>query len=571
MAKLHLNVLVVEDSEDDAFLLERELIKGGFIPALTRVETKADIVHALDTSNWDIIISDHSLPGMTSKSVLELVQASGLDVPFIIVSGSIGEDIAVSAMRTGAHDYIMKDNLTRLVPAINRELREAEMRIAHKEAQQVIHHLAYHDSLTGLSNRHVFEDHINQLLTDPLLEQQPNVMLYIDIDQFKIINDSLGHVAGDELLKQLASLLKGQISTEDVLSRLCGDEFGILLKNCEIKAAKVIAENILSVIQQFKFVWQGKSSSVGVSIGLVQFMGQTYQDMASVISAADMACFAAKDLGRGRIHIYYEEEANILQRQCEMEWISIINEALEHDRFCLYQQKIFSLSENESEYHIEFLVRMYNKHGVLISPDAFISAAERYNLMNQIDCWVIPNAFAAFVALQEQPSPPSMAFVNLSGVSFCNDKILTLIKQQIQVTGIKPEQVCFEVTETAAMANLSAAIIFIEELKKLGFRFALDDFGVGLSSFSYLKTLPVDYIKVDGGFIRDMLNDPMDAAIVESINWVGHVAGLQTIAEFVEKDEIASRLRELGFDLAQGYALHIPEKSKMPNLVDVPL
>ncbi len=560
MINQHLNVLIVEDSEDDTFLLERELKRGGFLPALTRVVNEADVITALQDPNWDIVISDHNIPGLSSEIVLELVQASGLDVPFIIVSGSIGEDIAVSAMRTGAHDYIMKDNLTRLVPAINRELREAETRRAHKKAQEVINYLAYHDSLTGLSNRHVIEDRINRLLLDSSQEQQSHILLYIDLDQFKIINDTSGHIAGDELLKQLARLLKGLIRNDDILSRLGGDEFGVLLKSCGIKQAEQIAKNILTVIQDFKFVWDTKTFTVGASIGLVEFTGNMYRDMASVLSAADMACYTAKDLGRNRIHVYSEEEVNILRRQGEMLWVSIINEALQKDHFCLYQQKILPLALEDSEhYQIEFLVRMLDHNGELILPGAFIPAAERYNLMNQIDCWVIKNAFAAFVEMQALPVPPQMAFINLSGVSFCDENTLTVIKQELISKEINPEQICFEVTETAAIANLSSAVSFIDELKQLGFKFALDDFGVGLSSFSYLKSLPVDFLKIDGGFIRDMLIDPMDAAIVEAINKLGHLAGLRTIAEFVESDEILLRLKELEFDFAQGYAIHVPD------------
>lgn len=558
----HLNVLIVEDSKDDTLLIERELQRGGFQPAITRTVNKAEIINALTTHSWDIIISEHSLPGLPAAEVFELVDAAGLDAPFFIVTGHIGEDIAVSALATGAHDYIMKDNLARLVPAINRELRDAETRKAHKKAQEVIQHLAHYDSLTGLNNRSVLDQWISQLLTDPNFRRQSHVLLYIDLDQFKIINDTIGHVAGDELLKQLSELLKTHIRQDDMLARLGGDEFGIVLKNCAVARAKRIAGSILSAIQDFKFVWSKNTFVIGVSIGVVRFNGRQYRDMASVLSAADVACYAAKDLGRNRIHVYHEFEENIQQRQDDMQWVSIINDALEANRFCLFEQKIFNLSGETEKYYVEFLVRMYNRNGTLVSPDAFISAAERYNLINQIDYWVIKNAFAAFVAMQQQPDPPQMAFINLSGVSFCDNKILALIKQQIKLTGIRPEQICFEVTETAAIANLSSAVLFIEELKQLGFCFALDDFGVGLSSFSYLKTLPVDYLKVDGSFIRDMLDDPMNAAIVESINHVGHVAGLRTIAEFVEDQATVFRLKELGFDHAQGFALHIPQQTK---------
>ena len=559
MALKPLKLLIVEDSEDDALLLARQLSKGGYAPDMLRVTTRAEIEQALQSTEWDIVISDHNIPGLSSEVVLELVQESEVDVPFIIVSGSIGEDIAVAAMKTGAHDYIMKDNLARLVPAIERELREHQTRRAHRKAQEVIHHLAYHDALTGLTNRHEFETRITDLLTNPAHINTENVLLYIDLDQFKIINDTCGHVAGDELLKQLATLLSGAIRKIDTLSRLGGDEFGVLLVNCDLEHATIIAQNILNIIKEFRFTWETKSFAIGASIGMVQFNGGMYQEMTAVLSAADMACYAAKDLGRNRIHVYNDDEAHILKRQGEMQWVSKINMALEDNRFILYIQKIIGLGKNESVYNIEFLVRMVDEDGELILPGAFIPAAERYNLMNQIDFWVIKQAFFAFAEMTKHDDAPELIFINLSGASLSDDRIFRFMREQVEITGIDPKRVCLEITETAAISNLSVAVSFMHEMKRQGFRFALDDFGAGLSSFSYLKTIPVDFLKVDGSFIRDMLDDEMDAAIVDSIQRIGHVAGLQTIAEFVESEAILSHLREIGFDYAQGYAIHTPE------------
>lgn len=564
MKKKLLNVLIVEDSEDDTILLTRHLQKGGYDPAVTRVTNSDAIAHALESRSWDIVISDHNIPGLSSAAVLELVQESGIDVPFIIVSGSIGEDIAVQAMKTGAHDYIMKDNLARLVPAIERELREAEHRKAHKKAQAVIQHLAYHDSLTGLTNRHEFERRISHLLTDVNHLEQQNVLLYIDLDQFKIINDTCGHVAGDELLKQLATVLGQPIRSDDTLARLGGDEFGVLLLNCQTEQAEAIAGKILDAIKDYKFVWEGKTFSLGASIGLVQFNGLLYKDMSSILSAADMSCYAAKDLGRNRVHVYDQNEVSMLKRQGEMQWVSRINEALEAERFTLYWQKIIPLQSKSSNYHLEFLIRMLGEQGELIYPGAFIPAAERYNLASQIDHWVIKQAFHTLASMQREANPPALIFINLSGSSLSDDTLFRFIRKQIKHTGITPSSVCFEITETAAISNLGAAVAFIEEIRHEGFKFALDDFGAGLSSFSYLKTIPVDFLKVDGGFIRDMLDDPMDAAIVESINRIGRVAGLKTIAEFVETSEILHRLVEMGFDYAQGYVIHVPEEAKCP-------
>jgi len=562
MALKPLKLLIVEDSEDDALLLARQLSKGGYSPDMLRVTTRSEIEQALQSTEWDIVISDHNIPGLSSEVVLELVKKSKVDVPFIIVSGSIGEDIAVAAMKTGAHDYIMKDNLARLVPAIERELREHQTRRAHRKAQEVIHHLAYHDALTGLTNRHEFETRITDLLTNPVHINTENVLLYIDLDQFKIINDTCGHVAGDELLKQLATLLAGAIRKIDTLSRLGGDEFGVLLINCDLEHATIVAQNILDIIKEFRFTWETKSFAIGASIGLVRFYGGMYQEMTAVLSAADMACYAAKDLGRNRVHVYNDDEAHILKRQGEMQWVSRINMALEENRFVLFVQKIIGLGKNATKYNIEFLVRMLDEDGELILPGAFIPAAERYNLMNQIDFWVIKHAFFAFAEMIELDNAPDLIFINLSGASLSDDRIFRFMREQVEITGVDPNRVCLEITETAAISNLSVAVSFMHEMKRQGFRFALDDFGAGLSSFSYLKTIPVDFLKVDGSFIRDMLDDEMDAAIVDSIQHIGHVAGLQTIAEFVESDAILAHLREIGFDYAQGYAIHTPEACK---------
>lgn len=553
-----LKLLVVEDSEDDALLLVRQLRKGGYMPDMLRVTRRDEIINALDMQRWDVVISDHNIPGLSSEAVLEIVQDSGIDVPFIIVSGSIGEEIAVAAMKTGAHDYIMKDNLARLVPAIDRELREAETRQAHKKAQKVIEHLAYHDALTGLANRHEFEIRVNRVLHDRLRQHDEHALLYIDLDQFKIINDTCGHIAGDELLKQLAVQIQHAIREHDTLARLGGDEFGVLLENCNVSEATLIAGKLLGIIKDFRFTWETKTFTLGASIGLVQFNGDMYKSMAAVLSAADMACYAAKDLGRNRIHVYSEDDANLLRRHGEMQWVSRINLAHEENRFMLYRQKIVPVAKETGRYHLEFLVRMRGENSEEILPGAFIPAAERYNLMPRIDRWVIRHVFRYLASLDDKDAP-ALAFINLSGASLGDDGFFTFIRDQARESGTQPQRVCFEITETAAIANLSAAVAFINEIRAEGFRFALDDFGVGLSSFSYLKTIPVDFLKVDGSFIRDMLDDPMDAAIVESINRIGHVAGLQTIAEFVESDAILARLRQLGFDLAQGYAIDLPE------------
>lgn len=550
-----LRVLLAEDSEDDAFLLTRELLRANYSPTVLRVESGDSMAAALEEESWDVVVTDHNMPGFSSKEAIEIAQKFSPDVPVIIVSGSIGEDLAVAAMKMGAHDYIMKDNLKRLVPAIERELREADMRRSHRIAEATIHHLAYHDHLTGLVNRNEFDRRLNAVLTSAKNDDFSHALLYLDLDQFKVINDTCGHQAGDEMLSQLAVVLRKLVRGNDVLARLGGDEFGLLLGDCPLDQAKSIAEELREAIGDFRFVWRDKIFSVRVSIG-VALITKDSHSADEVLSAADIACYAAKDLGRDRIHVYADDDSDMQRRHTEMQWVSRIKDALDNGQFILYQQKMCSLSRvNGDEGHSEFLIRMLDSDGSIILPGAFIPAAERYGMMPSVDRWVIKSIIDHLV---QSHKDEGVYFINLSGASLSDDGIFSFIKQEIARSKIPPELLCFEITETAAIASLSNAVEFINEIRSIGCRFALDDFGAGLSSFSYLKTIPVDYLKIDGAFVRDINEDPMNYAIVQAINEIGHVAGLHTVAEYVEDEETLKLLREIGVDLAQGYCIERP-------------
>lgn len=554
-----LRVLIVEDSEDDALLILRELRKGGLAPTHRRVDSLLGLQSALDDAEWDIVITDHNLPEFGSEAAIRQVVGTGLDLPIIIVSGSIGEEVAVAAMKSGAHDYIMKGNLSRLVPAIEREMRDAQNRREHRGAQQTIQHLAYHDALTGLSNRAEFERRLIGALHSARVDYQ-HALFYLDMDQFKIVNDTCGHVAGDELLKQIAILLKGPVRESDTLARLGGDEFGVLLEHCSLEHAEEVAERMLQLVKEFRFSWLDKAFTIGVSIGVVM-LDNPDQTHSELLRAADMACYAAKDRGRGRIHVYRPDDAELLQRRGEMEWVSQLTRALQDNQFVLHRQQIITLDSSSDGPCCEFLVRLQGRDGSLIMPGAFIPAAERYNLMPKLDRWVLTNVFHY---LQQQfqhqrASADNIYFINLSGATLGDETFLHFVQEALSRNNIPSQSICFEVTETTAIANLSHALSFIQHVKSLGCKVALDDFGTGLSSFSYLKTLAADYLKIDGGFVRDMLEDPMDDAIVQAINNIGHVAGLKTIAEFVENAAIQARLAQIGVDYAQGYGIHRPE------------
>ena len=413
---------------------------------------------------------------------------------------------------------------------------------------------ASHDALTGLYNRRMFEEYLQAALLHVEDENRQHALCYIDLDQFKIVNDTCGHMAGDELLRQLAVLLQDCIRGGDVLARLGGDEFGVLLENCPLPRATQVAEKIRQRVKDYRFAWQDKSFDIGASIGVVGISASNF-DIASILSAADVACYAAKDMGRNRVHVYEPSDAMLAERHGQMHWAARIVQALESQRMVIFQQPIVSLA-GDGVQHVEILVRMRDDQGGFVPPNAFIPAAERYGLMSKIDRWVIATVFQH---LQAYPRPPEhMVAINLSGNSLADAELLAFIRQAGHDYGIDFQQICFEITETAAISNLSTATRFMTELRQEGCRFALDDFGSGLSSFGYLKNLPVDYVKIDGSFVKDMATDPIDRAMVEAITRVAHVMQIKAIAEWVEDETTLQLLQSMGVDFAQGYHLGRP-------------
>ena len=428
-----------------------------------------------------------------------------------------------------------------------------ERSLAHELAWQ-----ASHDALTRLANRHAFERRLQELVESAQSSRINHALLYIDLDQFKLVNDTCGHVAGDELLRQLSTLLSTKIRTVDTLARLGGDEFGLLLPGCGSEQAQGIAEKIRQEISEFRFIWEAKTFVIGASIGLAEITHETGA-AANLLSAADTACYMAKDRGRNRVCVHRAQDAEVRRLHGEAEWISRITRAFEENRFQLFYQKIIPLhSDLHSDYR-EILLRLIDEKGNLVPPMAFIPAAERYHLMPSIDRWVMRTLFGW---MKSRPQPPDNIYysINLSGQSLGDDAFADFVEDQFQLSGVLPTRICFEITETAAIANLAQAMHMMSKLQALGCGFSLDDFGSGMSSFAYLKNLPVNSIKVDGAFVRDMLTDPVDCAMVEAIIRIGHVMGLQTIAEYVESEAIMQRLATLGVDYVQGFGMHRPER-----------
>lgn len=430
---------------------------------------------------------------------------------------------------------------------------------------------ANHDALTGLPNRRKFEQELIELLQSVQEEDQFHVLCYMDLDQFKVVNDTCGHTAGDELLRQISRLLKSQVRAADTLARLGGDEFGILLRQCSVEDAEILMEKVRQAVQNFCFIWQGRTFRIGVSIGLASLAIDG--SVVTVLSAADAACYAAKGHGRNRIHVYQTHDSELTKQRGERQWSVRIRHALEENRFCLYRQAIAGTDDPETSapIHYEILLRMVDEQGKLISPGLFIPAAERYDLMLSVDRWVVQTFFAHIEHQHKQQSDSvsngaALNFINLSGASVSDVRFLDFLQAQFERYAVLPNMIGFEITETAAIANLDRANHFIRELRGLGCQFALDDFGSGMSSFGYLKNLPVDYLKIDGNFIKEITADSSTYAIVEAINHVGHVMNLKTIAEFVENHVIRDELSEIGVDYVQGYGVARPYPIALDNI-----
>jgi len=418
---------------------------------------------------------------------------------------------------------------------------------------------ASHDTLTGLINRREFENClVTALDAAHNSPDQTHALLYLDLDQFKVVNDTFGHTAGDELLRQIADVVQSNIRSTDIVARLGGDEFGILLERCTEERAMEVAEAIRGAVEEYRFNWQNAFTSARCSIGVVMVSKES-PDVASVMSSADVACYSAKDMGRNQIHLYQDSDASM--RHEEMKWVSRITSAVEENRFELFYQPIVGISEKNgsSRGHYELLLRMRDEKGTLIGPDQFIPAAERYNLMSTLDRWVIRQALSQLADRNPEAKEAHFTLaINLSGTSLSEDRFLEFVIDELKKQKLPQGAICFEITETAAISNLSRVIHFMQALKKLGCMFSLDDFGSGLSSFTYLKNLPVDYLKIDGQFIRNVAEDAVDESMVKAINQVGRAMGIETIAERVESKEVLDKLSELGIEYAQGYYIARP-------------
>jgi len=428
-----------------------------------------------------------------------------------------------------------------------------------EEIRREFARLASHDSLTGLINRREMELHLESLIEDAKSNLNDHSFLYFDLDQFKVVNDTCGHVAGDEMLRQIASVLKENVRESDKLGRLGGDEFGLLLRSCTLERAEKVAETLREIVEKFRFVWKNKTFNVGASIGVVQISSHS-GNLSSVLSAADTACYIAKESGRNRVHVSYPGDEQVQVRRGQMEWVQRIRQALDENQFVLYFQEIYSLNQaSPGPAHGELLLRLFDEDGEQVPTETIINAAERFDLMPSIDRWVVANALDSLSRyLQSDIKRGGWFSINVSGQSVSDPNFTTFVIEQIEKSSLPPKAICFELTETSAISNLARAIEFINTMQQKGCRIALDDFGSGLSSFSYLKNLNIDYLKIDGTFVRDMHEDRVAAAMVEAITNVAREMEIGVIAEWVEKHATIKQLQELNVEYAQGYAFSEP-------------
>jgi len=550
MAKL-LRVLIVDDSEDDALLLLRGLRSGGFEPEFERVETPEAMATALTARPWDIVISDYSMPHFTGLAALTVLKQSELDLPFILVSGTIGEDLAVEAMRAGAHDYVMKGNLQRLTSAIERELRDADVRRKHKRAQEWLKYSAHYDQLTDLPNRNLLYERLEQTLDSAKSDSRPFALMFMDLDRFKEINDTVGHQAGDSLLQQVGMRLQGALRKVDTVARLGGDEFGVLLPGVDPEAAELAAGRFLKAFDP-PFRIGAIALNVQASIGIALFP-QHGSDRDALMRYADVAMYLAKESGGGYALYSPERDSYSTERLALM---ADLHRAIDLNQLFLVYQPKLNLQTGAIT-GVEALARWQHPELGLIPPDRFITPAERTGFIKPLTMWGLETALNQTGIWSKRGSNVPIS-VNLSARTLHDDSFPDRVQEMLEGQGIAPEQLELEITESVIMVDPARALEILTRISSMGVALSIDDFGTGYSSLSYLKKLPVNAVKIDKSFVINMTNDQNDAQIVRSTIDLAHNLGLKVIAEGVETREVWDQLLALGCDEAQGYYMSRP-------------
>ncbi|MEW6313539.1 MAG: GGDEF domain-containing response regulator [Pseudomonadota bacterium] len=549
-----LHVLIVEDSADDTELLLRELRRGGYVPEFERVETPEGMEDALSRKSWDLIISDHTMPRFNALQALKLAQETVGDVPFIIVSGSIGEDIAVAAMKAGAHDYLMKGNIARLLPAIERELREFDMRQGRRLADETIHRLAYTDPVTNLPNRAQFRELVKKAGLAGQHGQHPLALLLLDLDRFKDVNDTLGHERGDNLLQQVGMRMRGALFESDVVARLGGDEFGILLPRLSATDDFRHAIKKIHDCLEMPFMVDGIPIAVEASIG-VATMPEHADDSDMLLQRAEIAMYHAKQQASG--YAVYAP-AYDLYSPARLGLMAELRDAIEQNQLLLHFQPKIALKTGTA-IGSEALVRWQHPRYGLLAPDKFIVAAEHTGLIKPLTDWVLRDALRHCQNACSEGMQLLPVSVNLSARSLHDPQLPKMVDEALNSSGVRPDRLMLEVTESAIVLDPKRAEENLVALSRMGVKISIDDFGTGYTSLSSIKQLPVHEIKIDRSFVSNMLTDQKDAMIVRAIIDLGHHLGLTVVAEGVESQAVLDALAAQGCDEIQGYFISKPQ------------
>jgi diguanylate cyclase (GGDEF)-like protein len=538
-----LRLLLIEDSEDDAALVVRTLSRGGYDVTAERVDTPAALRAALDRQLWDVTIADYTMPGFSGTAALQILRERDADLPFIFVSGTIGEDSAVAAMKVGAHDYIMKGNLKRLVPAVERELREAAVRRERRRAEQRIAYLAYHDALTELPNRSLLHDRLEQAARAAHRDSKPLALLVMDLDGFKEINDTLGHHAGDRVLQHVATRVRSTLREADTVARLGGDEFAIMLPSTDVDGAILAAQKVLQEIER-PLVVEGRPLAVRASVGVACFP-EHGASAEALLQKADVAMYLAKTDRQG-IAVYAADRDRHTHRRLTL--IAELRQALDARQFFVEYQPIVQLKTG-IVVGLEALVRWnHPQHGRLLPAD-FIELAEQTGLINPLTMIVLDTALAEWAGV-DTPTPLTIA-VNLSPRNLQDPELPQRIGDFLKAHRAEPSSLALEITENILLTDPTRSMDCLRRLHAMGVRLVIDDFGTGYSSLSYLRRLPVDQLKIDRSFVAD-LADGQDDVIVRSTIELAHNLGLSVVGEGVESAAIHDQLLRLGCDTGQG-------------------
>jgi diguanylate cyclase len=544
-----LRVLLVEDSEDDAALVIRELARGGYQVTFRRVDTAESLIAAFEDARWDLAIGDFSMPQFSGTAALAVVRQFDVEMPFIFVSGTIGEDAAVAAMRSGAQDYLMKGSLKRLVPAVERELREVASRRSRRQAEERLAHLAYHDALTDLPNRVLLNDRLTQAMLVSQRSGEPIALMVIDLDHFKIVNDSLGHHAGDRMLQEVAARLRALVRESDTVARLGGDEFAVMLLNTDAQLATAMGRKLLNRLNE-PYVVQDRPLVVSASIGVAAFPEHgTAAD--SMLQKADIAMYVAKGGGLG-VAVYAPDRDRPAHRRLAL--TTELREAIECDHFVCHYQPIVSLHRHQVV-RIEALARWQHPAQGLLGPEEFIDLAEQTGLIEPLTMLLIDKVLREWAAPRVRLPIPIA--VNLSARHLRDPDLPERVAEVLRRHRAPSSALALEITENSIMSDPDRSIACLSRLREMGISVAVDDYGTGYSSLSYLRDLPVDELKIDRLFVSGLRT--IDAAIVRSTIELAHNLGLNIVAEGVESMAVRDHLRTLGCDSGQGTFFAAPE------------